>query len=77
MQILKFPIDLKSVTELPQLLIKVKDDNLISDTLLGLKTLDIQDILEKEGNWSFNKVIELEGDKKLLKKYNSFGSVYL
>jgi len=41
MQILKFPIDLKSVTELPQLLIKVKDDNLISDTLLGLKTLDI------------------------------------
>lgn len=74
----KIPIELENPSELPNLVVKAYDYEMLgSNKLYASKTLDVQSILKNRGQYSFNEVVQLEGEESLKNQYRVFGFIYL
>lgn len=75
---LRIPVDFENPSELPPLIIKAYDYELIgSNKLYATKSLDISSILKNKQAYAFNEVVQLEGEESLKNKHREFGFVYL
>lgn len=76
-ELVEFPIELLSESEMTPLLIEFFDEDIGFDDELGVLTLDIKDVFSEPNQWRIDDLFKIEPTKKLLNKHNSFGQLYL
>lgn len=74
---LSFDVDFEKVAEVPKVSLKVYDSDYFGDDITGQVEFSIEELFAKPGEYTFNQILTLQGPKKLLGKYRSFGKVYL